>query len=118
MNRENELVELNDFELDQLLSYASHPVPSVDFESRLFEKLEHVPPLNNVIAFPRPRKSSLWLAGVPLAASLMLGLWLGSNEAIADYLPFSTDTLAQNVSVLISPNSSDDLVDLTEDNLS
>ena len=118
MNNKKEPVELSDFELDQLLSYASHPVPSANFESCLFEKLEQFPPHSNVIAFPRPRKNPLWLAGVPLAASLILGLWLGSNEAIADYLPFSTDTLTQNVSVLISPNSSDDLVDLTEDNLS
>ena len=114
----NETVELSDFELDQLLSYASHPIPAADFQNRLFEKLENFVLPSNVIAFPRARKTSLWLAGVPLAASLMLGLWLGSNEAVADYLPFSTDTLTQSVSVLISPNSNDDVVDLTEDNLS
>ena len=68
----NETVELSDFELDQLLSYASHPIPAADFKNRLFEKFENFVLPSNVIAFPRARKTSLWLAGVPLAGSRMV----------------------------------------------
>ena len=66
--------ELTDTELDHLLQHASKPFPPADFESRLFAKLAKTAPSNNVIAFPKRKKPSLWLAGLPLAASLILGV--------------------------------------------
>ena len=104
-------IELSDTELDQLLQYTSKPLPSSDFESRLLEKLstEIIP--NNIVHFPRLRKIPLWLTAVPLAASLVLGIWLGTSEAAVDYLPFSTQSMAQNA-------NTDALYNLTEDNLS
>ena len=104
-------VELNDTELDQLLQIASKPQPSFDFQVRLFEKLGTEITSSNIIAFPRARKTSLWISAVPLAASLALGIWLGTSDTASDYLPFTTQSVAQNA-------NTDTLYNLTEDNLS
>lgn len=104
-------IELSDTELNQLLSFASKPQPSADFEARLMEKLQTKAVPNNVIAFPQARKTTIWLTAFPLAASLILGIWLGSSDSVLDYLPISTQSVAQS-------DTPDSLYNLTEDNLS
>ena len=111
MNTNQKDNELSDTELDQLLQLAGKPQPSADFEIRMLEKLRLTAAPNNVIAFPSTQKTPLWIIAVPLAASLILGIWLGSSGAASDYLPFTSQSVAQSV-------STDTLYNLTEDNLS
>jgi len=110
--------ELSDTELDRLLQHASTPVPRSDFEARLLTKLTFVDNSNKVIAFPQRKRPSWWLAGLPLAASLVLGIWLGANGTTVDFLPFSTESAVQNDTALLSTQSADDFSFLIEDNLS
>ena len=110
--------ELSDAELDRLLQHASIPLPHNDFEERLLAKLTLAPISNNVIAFPKRKKTSLWLASLPLAASLVLGVWLGANGTAAEFLPFTTESVSQNDTALLGAQSTDELDFLTEDNVS
>ena len=104
-------VELTESELDQLLQFASNPQPQSGFENKLLEKLNTTIEPSNIVAFPRPRKTALWMTALPLAASLLLGIWLGTNETALEYLPFSGLSAAQ-------ATNADTLYNLTEDNLS
>lgn len=109
MNRNHQADQLSDLELDRLLQHASHPQPSANFEARLLGVLSAVSQPSNIIVFPRARKTPVWIAGVPLAASLVLGIWLGTSDTLSQYWPFAMDALTQ---------SADALYSLTEDNLS
>jgi hypothetical protein len=110
--------ELSDIELDRLLQHASSPLPRKDFEAGLLAKLAPMAVHNNVVAFPKRKKPSLWLASLPLAASLILGVWLGVNGTAAEFLPFTTESISQNDTALLGAQSNDELDFLTEDNLS
>ena len=88
---------MRDDELDKLLSNATVPAPANGFEQRLLARIAPQT-LSNVIAFPARKKTNSWLIGLPLAASLAIGLWLGSSGLDSSYLPSST---------LISDNSED-----------
>lgn len=82
---------LTDQELDQLLDLAPMPVLPNGGQARLIAKLQ---PTANIAAF-RPRtKTNYWLAGLPLAASLAAGLYLGASGLDQIVLPGLTeDTL-------------------------
>ena len=110
--------ELSDNELDHLLQHASTPVPRNDFEERLLAKLIPTAVPTNVIAFPKRKKTLLWLASLPLAASLILGVWLGANGTAVEFLPFTTEGTIQNDTALLGTQSTDELDFLTEDNVS
>ncbi len=110
--------ELSDTELDSLLQHASSPLPRNDFESRLLAKLTPTTVPTNVITFPKRKKTSLWLASLPLAASLILGVWLGANGTAAEFLPFTTESVSQNDTALLGTQSTDEFDFLTEDNVS
>jgi hypothetical protein len=110
--------ELSDVELDRLLQHASTPLPHNDFEARLLAKLSPMAVQSNVIAFPKKKKTSLWIVGLPLAASLVLGVWLGANGTAAEFLPFTTEGIIQNDTALLGAQSSDEFDFLTEDNVS
>jgi hypothetical protein len=110
-------IELSDREVDHLLQSATHPRPPADFEPNLLARINTATP-SNVVAFPRQRKSSLWITGLSLAASLILGLWLGSSNQAASLLPFSTDTIAQSISALLPADGATTLYSLTEDSQS
>lgn len=108
--------ELNDHELNQLLKLASHPKPKADIEMRLMQKIAADVTASNIIAFPQQRKSSLWLAGLPLAASLLLGIWLGANDTLSNFLPLGSEDASLNVAGLLSStNSGDEIINLNED---
>jgi hypothetical protein len=110
--------ELSDAELDRLLQHASTPLPRDDFEARLLANLNREADPSNVIAFPKRKKPSLWLAGLPLAASLVLGVWLGTNGTAAEFLPLTSEGAFQNETALLGAQSSDDLDFLAEDYVS
>ena len=111
MNTNQKNKVLSDTELNQLLQHASKPQSSADLETRLLEKLNAADFSSTVITFPRARKIPLWITAAPLAASLLLGIWLGTSDTASDYLPFSMQSEAQSA-------STDTLYNLTEDNLS
>jgi hypothetical protein len=116
MANNNEKNELDDRELDQLLKLASHPKSIANFEFRLLEKIAIDVPGKSVVAFPKRYKTSLWLTAVPLAASLAIGIWLGANDTVPNFLPFGNDDSGLNVaSLLSSASSSDDVDNLGED---
>ncbi len=77
--------------LDAILKQASKPVLPQGFEARMLKRLEE-PVVSNVIAFPtrtKPVRANPWLIGVPLAASLLIGISLGSLGIGTDFV--STD---------------------------
>jgi hypothetical protein len=116
MANNEEKNELDDHELDQLLKLASHPKPIANFELRLMQKIAIDLPSENVVAFSKRHKTSLWLAAVPLAASLAIGIWLGANDTVPSFLPFGNDDSSLNVAGLLSStNNSDDIDNLSED---
>lgn len=79
---------LSDTELDALLKAATQPPLPHGFAERLLVKLEQ-PTLNNVIAFPAkklqaPSSRRVWLSAIPLAASLAIGIYLGTQGTLSD----------------------------------
>ena len=116
MANNGEKSELDDHELDQLLKLASLPKPMANFELRLMQKIAADVQSNNVVTFPQRRKTALWLAAVPLAASLVIGIWLGANDTVPNFVPFGNDDSSLNIAGLLSSiNSSDDFDNLDED---
>lgn len=86
MNRK----DMTDKELDKLLAAASQPALPDGFAARLQARLEE-PVVDNVIAFPQrserpapPRR--MWLAALPLAASLAFGIYLGAAGTLPESL--------------------------------
>jgi hypothetical protein len=80
--------QVTDTELDEMLKAATRPQLPRGFADRLQAKLEQ-PAASNVIAFPQkktlPVKSArLWLSAIPLAASLVIGLYLGAQGSMSE----------------------------------
>jgi len=118
---------VTDFELNRLLAQASKPEPLPGFEARLAQRMaasEAAPVSDNVIAF-RPRKAvaapsrPLRLPfAAAMAASLAVGLWLGSNGQLANLLEQGTETAMLDVSSDFAPAGLEDLGNADADNLS
>ena len=102
---------MEDHDLDKVLSAASAPKPAAGFEQRLLAKIA---PANNVIAFPKRKTASPWLIGLPLAASLVLGVWLGASNTSLN----PTNIMVSQTTEDTTSNGFDDVVALIEDNLS
>lgn len=82
--------------LDRLLKRATHPAIPEGAEARLMAAIQLVEQQSNAVKFePRPRFQR-WAVGLPLAASLALGIYLGANGALDNYMPDSIigETLA------------------------
>ena len=73
--------------LRKLLKRATYPAIPDGAEARLMAAIQAVEQQTNVVAF-RPRsKYQRWAIGIPLAASLALGIYLGSKDTFDTYLP-------------------------------
>lgn len=119
MVEQNDKDGMDDQSLDQILGLATPPVLSSGFESRVMAALAgQVKPTAQVIAFPRRKSPSAWLLGVPLAACLMLGVWLGANGGLPDLLPTSVGTTSMAAADLLSPSGVDDIENLNPGDLS
>ncbi len=107
----NDRDTMTDQELDQLLAHASAPPLPDAARTRLLQRLaagESQKPGSNVISFSdaRARRASPraqsqarlgWLAGLPLAASLALGIYLGAGGTFDGLLTTSAyDLIAGN----------------------
>jgi hypothetical protein len=103
---------LNDQELDKLLANASAPEPRSGFEKRLKQKLGFDNG-SNIVSFPQKQKTSLWIVALPVAASLVIGIWLGSTDRVESIFPVATsdDAIIEGVTNI----DSDDLDILFEE---
>jgi hypothetical protein len=118
---------VTDFELNRLLDQASKPVPLPGFEARLAQRMaasETAPMGDNVIAFRSPqiaaapsRAARLPFAAA-MAASLVIGLWLGSTGQLATLLEQGTETAMLDASSDFAPAGLEDLGNADADNLS
>ena len=119
MVEQNDKDGMDDQSLDQILGLATEPVLSSGFEERLLAKLaEQVKPMAQVIVFPRRKSPGAWLMGLPLAACLVLGVWLGANGDLSDLLPTSVATTTMAAADLLSPSGVDDIENLNPGDLS
>ena len=84
-----------DAALDKLLKRATDPAVPEGAEARLMLAIQSVGQQVNVVPFqPRPKIQS-WTIGLPLAAALALGIYLGSKDTFDAYLPDAiTDGMA------------------------
>jgi hypothetical protein len=105
--------DLTDRQLHQLLKFASQPKPNADFEMRLMQRIEADVTSANIVAFPQRQHFPFWLAGLPLAASLLIGIWFGANDTLSGLLPFGNQDMSLNVAGLFY--SGEDIDNLTED---
>ena len=78
-----------DADLDRLLKSATDPVVPNGAEARLMAAVRAQALPSNVV-YLRPRRAfNHWAIGLPLAASLLLGIYLGTHDSIDSYLPDS-----------------------------
>ncbi|HUQ37548.1 MAG TPA: hypothetical protein VM144_14335 [Aestuariivirga sp.] len=76
-----------DAALAKLLKRATDPSVPEGAEARLMLALQSAGQQVNVVSFqPRPRMQS-WAVGLPLAAALAFGIYLGSKDTFDAYLP-------------------------------
>jgi hypothetical protein len=84
-----------DAALEKLLERATDPSVPEGAEARLMLAIQSVEQQLNVVPFqPRPKMQG-WAVGLPLAAALVLGIYLGSKDTFDAYLPDAiTDGMA------------------------
>lgn len=87
---------LTDAELDNLLNIASVPKVPFGFEKRLSRRMADET-ISNVVAFPqrtKPAQHKTWRWQMPaaLAASLVLGIWLGTQGTVSSAIAGDTET--------------------------
>lgn len=84
---------MSDMDLDRLLAVATTPALAEGFEHRMMATIGFST-ANNVFAFPKKQRGRNWLVGLPLAASLALGLWLGASGSTTNLLSSSSTEVA------------------------
>jgi hypothetical protein len=104
---------MTDVELDALLAAASAPPPPLGATSRLIARLDGAAHNSS------PPKSRLgWLAGLPLAASLAVGIYLGAAGDLSAVNPFSLSTSSTATAADTDTGSGlDEALDFNEDTL-
>lgn len=88
-----------DAALDKLLKRATGPAIPEGAEARLMTAIQETEQHLNIVQLqPRPRFQR-WAVGLPLAASLVLGIYLGARGTLDNYMPDSIigETLADTV---------------------
>ena len=88
-----------DAALDRLLKRATDPAIPEGAEVRLMAAIQATKQHLNVVQLqPRPRIQR-WAVGLPLAASLVLGIYLGAGGTLDNYMPDSIigETLADSM---------------------
>lgn len=75
--------------IDEMLSHASTVSLQVGAEERLMSRIARQPAAKIITLTPRSRQPLPWLAAVPLAASLLLGIYLGAAGILDSFLPAS-----------------------------
>ena len=119
MTHDDEL--MSDRDLDILLSHASTPGLPLGAKARLLAKLEEQKAMSNVVPLREveTQRSRLgWLAGLPLAASLAFGIYLGSAGSLESILPTAAYELIAGVNIDAPVTGIEDVESLSEDDLS
>ncbi len=111
---------LSDQELDLLLENASQPEIPLDFAERFARRITKAHS-NNVIAFPTrkaPEKNSRFALpmAAALAASLIVGIWVGANGQLGTLFATQTETAILGSSNDFAPSGIEDLTAVAEDN--
>jgi hypothetical protein len=116
-----QLAEARD--IDRLLNLAVAPPALAGFEARLMARIDAGDGPSNVVALtPRaatPKSGLKWLAALPLAASLALGLYLGAQGRFDSLLPsMVTGTVAQADDDTSDPSGVTEVTDYSGDQVS
>ena len=104
---------LTDEELDSLLNVATAPDVPVGFEQRLARRLA-AESGSNVVPFPQrakqaPIKMWRWQMPAALAASLVLGIWLGTQGPVSSAFAAATETAMLGSSSDFGPAGLDEI---------
>ncbi len=105
--------DLTDQELDRLLSSAGSPSVPKGFEQRMAARIA-AEAGSNVVPFPvrikaKARPMSLWPIPAALAASLVLGFWLGNQNPLSTMLDGLTETAMLGSASDFGPSGLDDI---------
>jgi len=105
--------DLTDQELDRLLNVASAPQIPNGFEKRMASRIA-AEAGSNVVPFPGraksiPRVVPKWPIAAALAASLVLGFWLGNQNPLANVLDGLTETALLGSTSDFGPSGWDDI---------
>ena len=109
-------------QIDAWLDLATVPAMALDFQTRLLVRARNGSAPANVIPLRPPARSQRplhWLAAVPLAASLVLGIYLGAAGSIDSLLPSAvTGTVASSDEDSGDLSGVTDVTDYRQDKLS
>ena len=113
---------LTDEELDQLLKLAIAVQLPTGFEQRLARRIASEAG-SNVVQFPgraKPAERTIWRWPVPaaLAASLIVGIWLGAQGSMSNVIENATETAMLGSTSDFAPAGLDDISDIDLDNAS
>ena len=123
----NDHDSMTDRELDALLAHATVPVLPEGARQRLLDRAGRGgdAAASNVIPFRRPVSAPVhapsrlgWLAGLPLAASLALGIYLGAGGTFDGLLPATAYDIIAGGSTDDTITGIEDVESYTEDSLS
>ena len=94
--------------LEKLLKRATDPAVPEGAEARLMLAIQSVEQQVNVVPFqPRPKIQN-WAIGLPLAAALALGIYLGSKDTFDAYLPDAITDVSADMSDSMPSTGLDD----------
>lgn len=85
--------------LDKLLKHATDPAVPEGAEARLMLAIQSARQQSNVVPFQPRAKLQGWAIGLPLAAALALGIYLGSQGTLDAYFP---GTITDDISAELS----------------
>ncbi len=85
--------------LDKLLKHATDPAVPEGAEARLMLAIQSAGQQSNVVPFQPRAKLPGWAIGLPLAAALALGIYLGSQGTLDAYFP---GTITDDISAELS----------------
>ena len=91
-----------DAALAKLLKRATDPAVPEGAEARLMLAIRSVGQQVNVVPFQPRLRMQHWTIGLPLAAALALGIYLGSKDTFDAYLP---DAITDDVSADMSDST-------------
>src|SRR5580765_7963363 len=110
-------------EIDRLLDLAATPPIPAGFKASLMTRIEAGDAPSNVVTLvPRvapPKRGLRWLAALPLAASLALGIYLGAEGRFDSLLPaLVTGSVAQADDDTSDPSGVTEVTDYSGDEVS
>jgi len=98
-----------DAALQKLLKCATDPAVPEGAEARLMLVIQAAGQQSNIVPFQPRAKLHGWAMGLPLAAALALGIYLGSKDTLDAYFPEAiTDEISADLSVPVPFTGLDD----------